>query len=55
MKKLMKKFVMTLSVLTVGFVTSANVFAMTPTWPNDAKFTRGVSKAYYYVIIYFNN
>ncbi len=49
MKKLMKKFVMTLSVLTVGFVTSANVFAMTPTWPNDAKFTRGVSKAYYYV------
>ena len=49
MKKIIKKIAVAFSLMTISAITSINVFAMTPTWPNDAKFSRGVSKAYYYV------
>ncbi len=49
MKKFLKKFKLVFGVALVSFCLSTNVFAMTPTWPNDAKFDRGVSNAYYYV------
>lgn len=44
MKKIVLAFLF--SVILLG---NANVFAMTPTWPYDAKFTRGVSNTCYYV------
>lgn len=43
----MKKIVIICFVI-IGLL-SNNIFAMTPTWPNDAKFNRSVSNAYYYV------
>ena len=43
----MKKNILFIVVL-IGLL-SNTIFAMTPTWPNDAKFNRSVSNAYYYV------
>lgn len=41
----MKKNILFIVVL-IGLL-SNTIFAMTPTWPNDAKFNRSVSNAYY--------
>lgn len=49
MKKYLNKMILSMFALVIGAFISTNVFAMTPTWPNDAKFDRGVSNAYYYV------
>lgn len=49
MKKTIKHFFVSLSAIAIGALMTNNIFAMTPTWINDAKFSRGVSKAYYYV------
>lgn len=49
MKNIIKKFIISLNILFGVFVITNNVFAMTPTFPNDAKFSRGVGNAYYYV------
>ena len=49
MKKYVNKMILSMFAFVIGAFISTNVFAMTPTWPNDAKFDRGVSNAYYYV------
>lgn len=47
MKKGVKKITFILTAL--ALCVSSNAFAMTPTFPNDAKFSRGVSNCCYYV------
>lgn len=49
MKKYLNKIVLSIFALAIGALMNTKTFAMTPTWPNDAKFNRGVSNAYYYV------
>ena len=48
----MKKLIIIISLFSLFMVDMffiKNIFAMTPTYPNDAKFSRGVGNAYYYV------
>lgn len=49
MNNLVKKITMSISAVIFGIFTTSSIFAMSPTYPNDAKFSRGVSNAYYYV------